>query len=81
MAPAGGVLAALAPTPLSQLFPGTLTPGPEGFNANLHFPLRTYSLNDLSILDDPFDVSVGAVDLRTGCLLGHYCIVVLSIRI
>ena len=69
LAPAGGVLAALEPTPLAQLFPGTLTPGPEGFNATLRFPLRSYPLNDLAILDDPFDISVGAVDLSTGRLL------------
>lgn len=62
---AGGLLAPLA-SPLQQLFPGRLTPGPEGFYENLRFPLRTYSLNDLAVLDDPFDLSVGAIDLRTG---------------
>jgi hypothetical protein len=62
----GGLLAPLGATPLQQLFPGRLTPGPEGFYENLRFPFRTYSLNDLSVLDDPFDLSVGAIDLRTG---------------
>lgn len=65
-ATAGGVLAPLDPTPIAQLFPGRLTPGPQGFYENLRFPLRTYSLNDLSVIDDPFDLSVGALDLRTG---------------
>lgn len=63
---AGGLLAPLGATPLQQLFPGRLTPGPEGFYENLRFPFRTYSLNDLSVLDDPFDLSVGAIDLRSG---------------
>ena len=63
---AGGVLAPLGPTPLAQLFPGRLTPGPEGFYENLRFPLRTYSLNDLAVIDDPFDLSVAAIDVRTG---------------
>ena len=62
----GGVLEPLSPTPLAQLFPGRLTPGPEGFYENLRFPFRTYSLNDLSVIDDPFDLSVAALDLRTG---------------
>jgi hypothetical protein len=67
---AGGLLAPLDPTPLAQLFPGRLTPGPEGFYENLRFPFRTYSLNDLAIIDDPFDLSVGALDLRS-CRLLH----------
>jgi len=66
---AGGILAPMDPTPIAQLFPGRLTPGPQGFYENLRFPLRTYSLNDLAIIDDPFDVSVGSLDLRTGRLI------------
>jgi hypothetical protein len=53
-------------SPITQVFPGRLYPGPIGFDEFLRFPLRTYSLDDLAIIDDPFDVSVGAVDLRTG---------------
>jgi hypothetical protein len=65
-ATAGGLLAPMDPTPVAQLFPGRLTPGPEGFYENLRFPLRTYSLNDLAIIDDPFEISVGALDWRSG---------------
>lgn len=53
-------------TPITQVFPGRLYPGPIGFDEFLRFPLRTYSLDDLAIIDDPFDISVGAVDLQTG---------------
>jgi hypothetical protein len=66
---AGGVLAPLAPTPIAGLFPGRLTPGPEGFDSTLRFPLRSYSLNDLAVIDDPFDLSVGALNVRTGELI------------
>ena len=66
---AGGVLAEMAPTPITQAFPGRLYPGPHGFDEFLRFPLRTYSLDDLMIIDDPFDISVGAVDLKTGRFL------------
>jgi hypothetical protein len=63
---AGGVLADVAASPISQAFPGRLYPGPHGFDELLRFPLRTFSLDDLEVIDDPFDISVGAVDLRTG---------------
>jgi hypothetical protein len=65
----GGALAPLPVSPITQVFPGRLFAGPQGFNENLRFPLRSYPLDDLSILDDPFDISVGAIDLRSGrCL-------------
>ncbi len=63
---AGGVMAEMPASPIIQAFPGRLYPGPHGFDEFLRFPLRTYSLDDLAILDDPFDISVGAIDLRTG---------------
>lgn len=68
---AGGVMAALEPSPITEVFPGRLYQGPQGFDEFLRFPLRTYSLDDLAILDDPFDVSVGSVDLKTGMFTGE----------
>lgn len=62
----GGVMGVMEASPITQVFPGRLYPGPIGFDEFLRFPLRTYSLDDLAIIDDPFDISVGAVDLRTG---------------
>jgi hypothetical protein len=62
----GGVLEEMESSPITQVFPGRLYPGPVGFDEFLRFPLRTYSLDDLAIIDDSFDISVGAVDLRTG---------------
>ena len=65
----GGVMDELEDSPIVDVFPGKLTAGAQGFNEFLRFPQRTYSLDDLAILSDPFDVSVGAIDLRTGELL------------
>jgi len=62
----GGVMQAMEPSPITAVFPGRLYHGPSGFDEFLRFPLRTYSLDDLAIIDDPFDVSVGSVDLTTG---------------
>jgi hypothetical protein len=67
----GGLLAPLPASPVSETFPAPLPPGPRGFDAMLRFPLRTYFQNDLAILDDPFDFSLGAVDLKTGRLLNE----------
>jgi hypothetical protein len=67
----GGLLAPLPDSPVSEAFPAPLPPGPRGFDAMLRFPLRTYFQNDLAILDDPFDLSLGAVDLKTGRLLNE----------
>src|SRR6185503_19296309 len=63
---AGGVMEEMPSSPITQVFPGRLYPGPVGFDEFLRFPLRTYSLDDLAIIDDPFDISIGAVDLGTG---------------
>jgi hypothetical protein len=68
---AGGVMAEMSASPITQVFPGRLYPGPHGFDEFLRFPLRTYSLDDLAILDDPFDISTGVVDLRTGKFLNE----------
>ena len=65
----GGLLVYFPATPITEAFPGRLYPGPRGCDEVLRFPLRSYSLDDLAILDDPFDISVGAVDLRTGKFL------------
>ena len=68
---AGGIFAPLEESPITQVFPGRLYHGPHGFNEFLRFPLRTYSLDDLAIIDDPFDIAVGAVSLKTGRLLNE----------
>ncbi len=68
---AGGLLNEMASSPITEAFPGRLYHGPRGFNELLRFPLRTYSLDDLSIFDDPFDISMGMVDLKTGRMINE----------
>jgi hypothetical protein len=67
--PPGGIMAPLPPSPISRAFPSRLANGPQGFNETLRFPMRNYPLDDVSIIDDPFDISVGAIDLPSGRLL------------
>ena len=62
----GGLLGQQAPPPLAMLFPGRLSPGPVGHDEHLRFPVRNYFLDAVTLVDDPFDFSVGAVDLRSG---------------
>lgn len=67
----GGMMGELEASPIVDVFPGKLTAGAQGFDEFLRFPQRTYSLDDLAILSDPFDISVGAIDLRTGKMLSE----------
>lgn len=67
----GGLLANTVPQPLSSIFPGRLYNGPLGHNELLRFPLRSYFLDTVTFIDDPFDVAAGAVDLRTGNFLNE----------
>lgn len=66
----GGFLQPIQPSPITQAFPGRLSPGPRGFDEFLRFPLRTYFLDTVAFFDDPFDLSVGALDATTGQFIG-----------
>ncbi|HEX6861302.1 MAG TPA: hypothetical protein VF414_00720, partial [Thermoanaerobaculia bacterium] len=68
----GGLLENTVPQPLAAVFPGRLYSGPIGHDEFLRFPLRTYFLDAVNFLDDPFDLAVGAVDLRTGDFLNEF---------
>ncbi|MBI3940747.1 MAG: hypothetical protein HY315_07920, partial [Acidobacteria bacterium] len=54
----------LAPPPAFPL-PG-LSLGLLGHDENLRFPRQTYDVKDVAIIDDPFDVAVGELNLKTG---------------
>jgi hypothetical protein len=69
--PPGGLLAAAVPSPLAEVFPGRLPGGLLGHDEFLRFPLRTYYLDSVSFIDDPFDQALGAVDLTTGAVRGE----------
>jgi hypothetical protein len=42
-----------------------------GHDEFLRFPLRTYFLDAVGLIEDPFDLPIGAVDRNTGALLGE----------
>lgn len=68
--PPGG-LCAPYPKPLEYLPPG-VSRGMISFNEQMIFPTGvTYNQSKLSSASDPFRISLGAVDLRTGRVIGE----------
>ena len=62
--------ALLAEPPASPLsFPG-LAIGLLGHDEYLRFPLQTYSMVEVAEADEPFDLQLGSIDLRTGRVIG-----------
>jgi hypothetical protein len=68
--PPGGLLATLEQSPLADAFGHRIPDGLMGHNETLRFPKQTYSMDDITYLDDCLDIAVGAVDVRTGKVLG-----------
>jgi hypothetical protein len=66
----GGLLAAPPDSPMAAMFPGRLTIGLLGHDETLRFPLCAYNITKVCFADDPFEYSIGSVDLTTGRLLG-----------
>ncbi|HEY1379877.1 MAG TPA: hypothetical protein VGF55_23955 [Gemmataceae bacterium] len=69
--PPGGMLLKSRGGPIADVFPGRLPAGLVGHSEFLRFPLRTYFLDSVSCIDDPFDVALGAVNVRTGEVIGE----------
>jgi hypothetical protein len=67
--PLGGLLLQPEDSPIAQAFPGRLPAGLLGHDEFLRFALRTYFLDNVELVDDPFDLALGAVDVKTGYLL------------
>lgn len=59
-------------SPLQDVFPGKLRTGMTGHDAILRFPSRQYRQNDLYLIDDPFEIAVGAVNVYTGAVIGDF---------
>jgi len=66
----GGMFAKPPDSPMAAMFPGRLSLGLLGHDETLHFPQSAYQINKVCFVDDPFEFSVGSIDLRTGRLLG-----------
>ncbi|HUG70816.1 MAG TPA: hypothetical protein VMM76_23915 [Pirellulaceae bacterium] len=72
MLPPAGMLDSANLSPLQDVFPGRLVPGMVGHDAVLRFRARQYRQTDLYLLDDPFDIPVGAVNVYTGEVIGDF---------
>jgi hypothetical protein len=66
----GGMFARPPDSPLAAMFPGRLSIGLLGHDETLHFPQQAYPINRMCFVDDPFEFSIGSIDLTTGRLLG-----------
>jgi hypothetical protein len=66
----GGMLAAPPESPMARMFPGRLSLGLLGHDEALRFPKAQYSIRDVCFIDDPFEFSIGSVDLKTGRVVG-----------
>jgi hypothetical protein len=72
MLPPAGSLNLANLSPLQDVFPGRLTRGMVGHDAVLRFTAQQYRQSDLYLLDDPFDIAVGAVNVYTGEVIGDF---------
>lgn len=67
----GGLLATLPQSPVAQAFGKRIPDSLLGHDEYLRFREQTYNNNIISWLDDPLDIAVGAIDLKTGKVIGH----------
>jgi hypothetical protein len=67
--PPGGLLA--GPPKLLQRMPAGVSPGFIGFDETLDFPNRSYQMKELGFSSDPWNISLAAVDLRDGHVVGE----------
>jgi hypothetical protein len=66
----GGMLAKPPDSPMAAMFPGRLSIGLLGHDETLRFPQRSYDITKVCFADDPFEFSIGSIDITTGRLLG-----------
>ena len=68
--PPGGLLT--APPQLLERMPRGIGPGFIGFDEDLKFPNLSYRMKELGFVSDPWNISLGAVDLRTGRVISDF---------
>lgn len=66
----GGMFAKPPDSPLAKEFPGRLTVGLLGHDETLRFKKIHYDMKGVAWVDDPFEVSLGSIDLATGKIVG-----------
>lgn len=68
--PPGGLLRTLEQSSFADAFKHRIPDGLMGHNEMLRFPKSTYAMDSVTYLDDPLDIALGVVDLKTGKVLG-----------
>jgi len=68
--PPGGLLRTLEQSPFAAAFKHRVPDGLMGHNEMLRFPNATYVMDSVTYLDDPLDIALGVVDVKTGRLRG-----------
>lgn len=68
--PPGGLLRTLVQSPFADAFKHRIPDGLMGHNEMLRFPKSTYVMDSVTYLDDPLDIALGVVDVKTGKVLG-----------
>ncbi|HEX4347950.1 MAG TPA: hypothetical protein VHZ73_10275 [Vicinamibacterales bacterium] len=68
--PPAGLLRTLVQSPIAEAFKVRVPDGLMGHDEPLIFPNSTYSMNDITYLDDPLEVSLGVIDTKTGKIAG-----------
>ncbi len=68
----GGMFAKPPESDMAKEFPGRMTIGLLGHDETLRFKQLAYDMHGVCWIDDPFEVSLGSVDVRTGRVLGPF---------
>ncbi len=69
--PPGGLLVEIPQSPLVAPFGSRIPRGVFGHNETLRVGKLAYTIKDVSMLDDPLDVAVGVVNVKTGKVVGQ----------
>lgn len=72
LVPPGGSMYSQDLSFIQNLFPGQVNQGLIGHDSVLRFPMRDYRTNDMYVVNDPFDIPWGVVNLKTGEVSGDF---------
>jgi hypothetical protein len=67
----GGLLAKQPESLIAKMFPGRLSFGFLAHDERLLYPNLHYDMHGVRWADDPFELSIGSVDVRTGRVVGN----------
>lgn len=68
----GGMLVKPPDSDLAKDFPGRMTVGFLGHDERLRYKKIHYDMHGVAWVDDPFEVSLGSIDVKTGRIIGNF---------